>query len=700
MMVIFFLLLTGTSLGAIEIYPVTAVKRGLVGVGYTVVEGTAVEPFSVEVLGVMERAGPAGSLVLVRTSGNLIDRIGGIASGMSGSPVYIDGKLLGAIGYGFEFADHRIGLVTPAADMLAVMDLIATEKAASIESPEDHQSPIDDDDRSALQELGSLPSAVVLADSASQAQSLAGTLPPDVWVAAPVATPLVVSGLGPRTMNRLEKLFANYNVVPMQAGSPQGVELDDVPLVPGGSMGVQLVRGDVDVAAIGTVTAVDGGRFVAFGHPFLNRGDVDHFATGAYILHTVPSLSFPFKIGAPTAPIGRLLQDRGAAIAGVVGERPETVTMSVHVSDRDRGVEERFHVEVARDRELTVPLVLVSALEAVDRALDRLGPGTSRVAFRIDGEGMPRSFERENIFYSGSDIAAASLSELWIGLDLLQSNEFQDPVIDEIDVAIEVESERQTARIENAEPVSRRVQQGETVDVVVTLRPFRAPAFDVTIPLEIPADTPRGPVIVSVRGGIFGGYAPLPEASDGSLALPVGDDETEGDSPLSIEAESLEKLIDEFENEPRNNEVVVEFYPSFFRGGRDFLRSDEDSQEDEEAGDVEDTEEADDIDHVQESGDSDKGADDDENEMNEGDEEEAALEVDEEMTGDPVDYGPVRAVYPTAYVVHGEAQFTLTITSRRETVQEDEAPAIDETLPPSAPVEPWPDPGVYPIHAQ
>lgn len=735
--------LTGAAWAAVDVYPVTEVKRGLVGVGYTVVEGTKVEPFSVEVLGVMERAGPAGSLILVRTSGNLIDRIGGIASGMSGSPVYIDGKLLGAIGYGFEFADHRIGLVTPAADMLAVMDLIPADRSArgaselpggdAGEAPETMDAAAAD----GVAKRGGLPSGIVLAANVEEAERLATTLPPEVWVGTPVSTPLVVSGLGRRTMARLEKLFERYNVVPMQTGSPGGVDLGDLQLAPGAALGVQLVRGDVEVAAIGTVTAVDGDRFIAFGHPFLNRGDVDHFATGAYIYHTVSSLSFPFKIGAVSAPIGRTLQDRGAAVAGVIGDAPDTVAVSVRVFDQDRGVEKDFRVEVARDRELTVPLILVSALEAVDRALDRLGAGTSRVSFKIDGQGMPRPLARDNYFYSASDIAAASLSELWVGLDLLQENEFQDPVIDEVQLEIEVEGERKTARIEKAEPKSRRVRQGETVDVVVTLRPFRAPAFDVVVPLHIPEDAARGPVVVSVRGGIFGGYAPLPQ-TDEALALPVEEEEDDKEGPVSIEAESLEKLIDEFEKEPRNNEVVVEFYPSsFFSGNRNVERSEEGGEGGGQGGDDaaadapagEDTAEdqagsgggaADDQGGPEgqapadgqgdaagdPSDDPQAGGDDIEvDEVEAGDNPDAGEDLDEsldeteEMPGEEnSEYTPVRAVYPTEYVVHGEAQFTLTILPARR--EQGQGTAPEETPPPSAPAEPWTDGGVLPISAQ
>ena len=743
--------------GAIEVYPVSQVQRGVVGVGYTVVEGTTIEPFSVEILGVLERAGPAGSLILVRAFGDLIDRVGGIASGMSGSPVYVDGKLLGAIGYGFQLADHRIGLVTPAEDMLEVMSLI---DAGSLQEPE------------LLPPEGQwveLPKGIVLADSTAEARKLKALLPEDVWVATPVSTPLMVSGLGPRTMGRLRELFSNYDVVPMQAGGSLRDSGIEAPLAPGAALGVQLVRGDVDITAIGTLTAIDGDRFVGFGHQFLGRGEVDHFVTGAYIYTTVSSISFPFKIGAPLDTVGSLLQDRGAGIAGVLGRAPDSIHLRVRVADRDREVERDFRVEVARDAELTVPLMVVSALEAVDRALDRLGPGTSRVNFRIDGSGMPRALVRENVFYSSSDIAAASLSELLVASELLQENEFQDPVIQEVSVDIEVESTRRTARIERAEPKARRVRPGETVDVVVTLRPFRERPFEVTVPLEIPPDVGRGPVTVSVRGGTFGGYAGMPEATDDLVGLPSDEGEGEEAGPITLQAESLEKLIDEFEKEPRNNEVVVEFYPpSFFDAGRDLFRGgprsapEEEPPGEEPPGDPDEPEELEepeedpapeaadsaeaeepsapgDPDGASEPGEADEGekagepgeaaepgesSGDDAGfghgpsssgdnaigdnghatEESPGDDDQVILEndegaeaVDEEALEEPAEYRPIRATYPTAYVVHGEVQFPLTILPARE-MEEDE-PESEEPAP-APPADPFREPDVFPIDAR
>jgi len=711
------LCLLGTpAAAAVEVYPVNSVGRGVVGVGYTVVQGTQIEPFTVEVLGVMERAGPAGSLILVRALGDVIDRTGGIASGMSGSPVFIEGKLLGAIGYGFEMADHRIGLVTPASDMLQVMDLIQVEgeeEGVPQDSTESGAPALDDAEpqveldpmRGGAEDQASgesLPSGIVLAGSPVEAEQLASLLPPGVWVARPVATPLVARGLGSRAMERLKKSFAGYNVFPVQAGGPPGGEEIPAVIAPGAAIGVQLVRGDVELTAIGTLTAVDGQRFIAFGHSLFNRGEVDHFVTGAYIHHTVPSVSFPFKIGAALAPIGSLLQDRGAAIAGVLGRNPKTVTLDVRVADRDRQVEKEFRAEIVQDKELTVPLIVVAALEAVDRSLDRIGAGTAWVRLRIDGEGMPRSLQRENVFYSSGDVAAAALSELLVAVDLLHENEFQDPRLRSVSVEIEVEEERKTARIERARPSVRKARPGERVDVAVTLRPYRSPAFEVTVPLEIPKGVSPGTVTVTVRGGAFGGEAPLP--SDLSDDLVLAGEETGESSHLSIEAENLEKLIDEFEGEPKNNDVVVEFYPpSFFDAHGGFFEAAEESPSVSESSDADDAAAGPDGGGKEElSEGSDDDGDAEAGEPGESGEdgtvfgEESGEEAVSRAEGERRSDRPVRAVVPTGFVIHGEAQFTLTIEegTARTKGAEDERPLV-----PAPPADPWTSPEVHPINA-
>lgn len=616
---------------ALETFAVREVTPGLKGTGYTVIRGTQVEAFDVEILGVLEEAGPGGDLILVRVDGGAIEETGGIAAGMSGSPVIVDGKLLGAIGYGFELSDHRFGLVTPAGEMLAVMERARQLAGAS-----------PDRDAQARDAGVEIPRRVHVAASWEEARLAAKELGLGEWVAAPVATPLVISGLGGRTMNRLRASFSGFDFIPVQGAGRAPAGAEEAPFEAGSALGVQLMRGDIEVTAIGTVTAVDeSGVFVAFGHPFLHRGDVRYFTTGAYVLGTIPSLSIPFKLAAPLAPVGTLTQDRAAAIAGHLGELPPAVQLEVRAYDADRGKETSLKAEVVRDPSLFSTLAVVGVLEGVDRALDRIGAGTSKVSFTIEGDGLPGPLSRGNMFYSASDIAAASLGELWEALDLVDQNEFADPLFTRVAFTIEVGEARQTALIEEARPAKSSAAPGSVVDVHVRLRPYRQDPFELVVPLSIPEGIGEGPVSVSVRAGGGEFRAEVPTSLEEELEAGDAPGE-EGEGPTR--AESLENLIREFLERSRNNDLVIEFYPNEVpeRGRRGRFGPEVPGEEDEEGGPG-------------------PGG------FFDGFDFEAGPE-------------PVRSVHSTEYVLRGDAHFTLIV--------EEKAPGVDPGLPPEPPSEP------------
>ena len=527
-------------------FSIEALEPGMRGTAKTVVRGTEVETFEVEFLGVLPQAGPSGDLILIRASGDVIDRTGGIAAGMSGSPVYIGDQLVGAIGYGYDFADHRIGMVTPIDDMLAVMKLMDAGAAAPAGTGVVETRAQDADRARAV------PRAAVLARSLAEAEALAAALPDDVRVFVPVQTPVLASGFSARALSRLQQRLASLNLMPLQAGGA-AVSVDNVKLEPGSAVGAQLMRGDVSLTAMGTVTYIDNDRFVAFGHPFTNLGSVNFLTTGAYVHYVVPSVSIPFKIGSPTAPIGSIRQDRGAAIAGELGPLPYMVPVSVTVHDRDRGISRTMEFSIVNDERLLVDLAVAGALSALDRSLDRLGPGTSRVVFQIRGEGMPRPLVRDNMWYSQFDVAAASLIEFLEAVELVVHNRFAPLTITRIQVVAEVEEQRWTARIEEATPSTAEVMPGESVRITVRLRPFRGEAMTEELILTVPKDASPGPVTVVVRGGGWGEESSLEE------------DEDELEDPEELLGENiqdLDRLIEEFVRRERNNEVVAEFYSS------------------------------------------------------------------------------------------------------------------------------------------
>ncbi len=286
---------SGTST---EIMPLSDVRSGMSGVGRTVLRGREIQEFDVEVISVLEDGNMGQSLILIKVSGDLIDQSGGIASGMSGSPIYIDGKLIGAIGYGWQMSDHRIGMVTPIEDMLNLFELDKIEREGE---KLDLKIPI---------RIGEKSYNKIYFSKSNETINEEG-----VMVATPVQTPLLVSGLRGRAKERLAQELEEYNIKPVSGGGIyNGQESGD--LEAGSAVSVQLLRGDMNVSAIGTLTYRDGDDILAFAHPFLSIGDANYLLADAYIHQTIGSIQIPFKLGSPGNLHGVINQDRRAGISG------------------------------------------------------------------------------------------------------------------------------------------------------------------------------------------------------------------------------------------------------------------------------------------------------------------------------------------------------------------------------------------------
>lgn len=389
----------------------------------------------------------------------------------------------------------------------------------------------------------------------------------------PATTPVFVSGLGARATAVLDEALAPYSLQTVslstglspatnagaKASAPSGWTPE-----PGAALGVQLARGDVTISAIGTLTLVNDGAFVAFGHPFLNRGAVNFPATAAYIHTTVRSnVSTPFKLGTPLEVVGSITQDRRAALGGLLGAAPDLLPVSVRIVDKDTGRTQQFESQVVRERSLVSALATAVALEGVDRGLDRVGEGTAQVVAVFSSSNLPNPVRRDNMVYSGFDVAAASLIEYVEGLDLLVHNEFQELTLDRVELTVEVERTRRTARVERAVLERKQVHPGEQVGITVRLRPYRGVVEERQLQLTVPADIPPGPVAVVIRGGgVTPRGGPVPDA----MAL-GGKPDTANELPEdavgadSTSHENLEKLVDEFINRDRFSDLVAELFP-------------------------------------------------------------------------------------------------------------------------------------------
>lgn len=511
-----------------ELMPIAAVRPGMRGEALTVVRGVTVESFDVEVLAVVPGAGPAGDLILIRASGPLIRSSGGIAAGMSGSPVYLSGRLAGAIGFGWAFADHSLGLVTPIADMLRALPAVRSERRR-LASP--------------VVAAGRLMEEVAIGATPADARRLAADAP-RAAVMVPLARPLQVSGLSARALNLLAAELGPLGLSPVEGATGASTAARPV-LVPGSAIGVQLMRGDVNAVSIGTLTYRNGDAIVAFGHPMLNRGRTAYLLTPAVIHGVVRSTAFPFKVGSAGAPVGIISEDRRAGIGGRLGPLPPLVGVRSIVTDADRGRTMVVGTQVVRDAYLGPLLALVSGIEALDRALDRVGEGTARVRLTLRGRGLDAPVVRENVFYHPRDVSSAALLELPEALRLLFANEFLRTGPVDVTIEAEIQQTRQTATVTAAAVEGPRVRRGEAVTVRVTLRPFQGATVERTVEVVVPEGFPLGPATVLVRAG----GRPMPE--QGLPALLAAE-------PAEPPAASAAAQLATFAGRDRNTDLIVE----------------------------------------------------------------------------------------------------------------------------------------------
>src|SRR5688572_7399676 len=325
-----------------RLMPVGDVKPGMVGVGRTVFEGSELSEFTVHIIGVLRNIqGPKRDLILARLEGGPLAKTG-VAAGMSGSPVYVDGRLIGAVAYSIgSFPTEAIAGITPIEEMTDATAAAArrTHEAARIELPITPES-LAATLRHSYQRLAPFASRAAdvrsLGLPASEGAQLGTML-------RPIATPLLMSGFEPETMALLTSIFGGAGFTPMAGGAVGGrasaAERAAMtgPLREGDAVGVSLVGGDVEMGATGTITHIDGDRVYAFGHPFFNMGPSALPMTRAYVYAMLPSLMSSFKISTLGDVIGTMRQDRATAIAGTLGKGPATIPMTVTLNSRRGG---------------------------------------------------------------------------------------------------------------------------------------------------------------------------------------------------------------------------------------------------------------------------------------------------------------------------------------------------------------------------
>lgn len=635
--------------------PLSEVYPGMEGTAYTVVDETGeILPFHVDIVGTFEE-GSSTNRIMAKASGPVVERTGGALQGMSGSPVYVDGSLVGALSAGIKGMSLYTFFITPIDEMLPIWDMpdykaihlkkdekekeaeaalegeekagegepqqegesraklekealpeLAEEKAqdhgkkplkkakdknaekvkesqdgkgsgkgesAAAKDPATEKKPADAGKKPKDAAKKPAETGKKHADAAKKPAE-AGKKPKDAEkkpaeaakeaadaAEQPVAkkheteakSALYLAGFGSSGSSYMEEKLASIG---FKAGdmpafgtpTPGAHVVYDASLSPGSAIGVAVVYGDFSVGATGTVTAVDERRVLAFGHPFLHKGNVNYFMTEAKVIGTISGPTEGMKIASIGNIIGRINQDREAGVSGIIGAFPESVPMRVRVKDTSLGYDKKFTAQIAYDEDFLPILVPGIAYAAMGKTSDTVGEATANLKFTIRTTAVEDGrIERSNMYYTGSDVGQASVGELAQVVSLLCQNTDEAADVTSIDVDIEMESARKTASLISAVPEKPSVKPGETVNFRTTIKPFRKEKEELLIPYHVPESQAPGVLSLDVRGGSF---IPVTTAL---LQNALGIDTSVEEDKTQTTADKVKQFL----QLGKNNEIIV-----------------------------------------------------------------------------------------------------------------------------------------------
>jgi hypothetical protein len=490
------LLLAGLSLSTIKLtaqtsqptIPVDQIHPGMRGYALTVFEGIKPESMDVEVLGVMHNTnGPKGDIILIRLHGTKVEYTG-VVAGMSGSPVYLNGRLAGALAFRIgEFSKEPIAGVTPIADMLEInaLDKSPAEEAAATKPSVTNSAG----------KTASPGDAGTFSDSnQNSAQSFASYL-------KPIDSPLVFNGFSEDTVRRFAGQFASAGVVPVMGAGSVSEDKQPEPLEAGSAVSAILVRGDMDIAATCTVTYIDPQRLLACGHPLLQFGSVDLPMNKAQVLATLPSPLNAFKIVNTTEQAGVFVQDRHTGILGVFNKQPDMipVTLTIHGGSGAKV----FHYEVLNNPRLSPVAMMATVFNALHGVNEYGEEITYRLNGTIDVKGFPEVGLR-NMFVpaeNGQPAAMAAALSLGDRFGRIYDNPYNAPAVKGVKLDFDLIRERRWARLESARTDVSEARPGDEIIVETVLAPYRGERVVRQIPVKIPTSASKGNLRILVSDG-------------------------------------------------------------------------------------------------------------------------------------------------------------------------------------------------------
>ena len=485
----------GPSLFALE-----DLRPGMKGTAKTVFSGTQPEEFGVEILGVLPGfPGPRQSAIIARLTGEKVERTG-VFGGMSGSPVFIDGKIVGAIAFSFPFSKEPIAGITPIKQMI---DLFNKGSENQNDKPKEPRV-VSFSQLAATDWKPNLPKPAVSSVSLFAPVAADSPLLPLLGQQmTPIATPLVFSGISQEALAMFSPQLIASGLLPV---SGAGGTAPITPLAAhnnntfpyGSSISVQLVRGDYSLAAAGTVTMRDGDRIYAFGHPFLSLGSSDMPMAECSVVTVIPNINNSFKLAVPGQMVGSISQDRASGIFGLLGQSPKMVPVKINLhTSRDRT--ETYSYEIANDSFLTPLLLNITVFNTITSSERALGDSTISLKGEIKVKGQETIQIDRRFSANNSAIMAAGSVAAPVG-SLLTSG-FDDVQLDGITLDISSSDSKYAGTLERIALDRTEVHRGEKIEVQAYVRTESGRQFVQRIPVQIPEDATPGQLLVFVGDG-------------------------------------------------------------------------------------------------------------------------------------------------------------------------------------------------------
>ena len=478
--------------------PLSEIKEGMKGTARTVFRGSEPEEFNVEILGVVPGGiGPRQDLIVGKISGGEADRTA-VFAGMSGSPVYINGKLIGAISYSFPFSKEAICGITPIEQMIDIFELKQPTRSIAREP-----RTVSFSELASADWLMGLPRSPAANGVLSGVPSNSALMTVAGQTFQRIATPVTFTGLSQETLNYFAPPLLQAGLLPVAAsgGSASMTPMkpaDAKTLLGGASVSMQLTRGDYSLAAAGTVTLRDGDKVYAFGHPFLSLGSSDLPMSESHVVAVVPNINNSFKLAVPDAMVGSMTQDRATGVFGNLGRAPAMIPVRLNINT-SRGGTETLNFEVARDEFLTPLLLNITIFNSITAQERSLGDTTISLTGEVRVKGQdPIRIERR---FAGSQSAPMASGSIIGPVGTLLRSRFDDLKIEGISIDLTSEDGMKLAALDRLSIDRSKVRAGETVEVQAFARTSAGKIFVQKIPFTIPAETPVGLFTITVGDG-------------------------------------------------------------------------------------------------------------------------------------------------------------------------------------------------------